>query len=70
MRRKTPEEQRAPRAALWCPDAFRRVKIPRKFSSSSENIFRSKFSEIQKQQKQETSTGHLVNRLVRQNALT
>ena len=23
----------APRAALWCPSAFRRVKIPRKFSS-------------------------------------
>ena len=55
-------------AALWCPGAFRRVKIPRKFSSNSENISRSKFSEIQKQQKQETGTTHLVNRLVQQNA--
>ena len=37
-----------PQAARWSPGAFRRVRILRKFSSNSENIFRSKFSEIQK----------------------
>ena len=57
----------APRGALWSSGVFRRVKILRKFSSSSENISRSKFSEIQKQPKQETGTGYLVNRLVQQN---
>ena len=57
-----------PQVALWSPGAFGRIKIPHKFSSNSENISRSKFSEIQKQQKQETGTRHLVNRLVQQNA--
>ena len=57
-----------PRASLWSSGVFRRIKNLHKFSSSSENISRSKFSKIQKQQKLETGTRHLVNRLVQQNA--
>ena len=58
----------APQVTLWSLGVFWRIKIPRKFSAHSENISCDRFSEIQKQQKQETGTGHLVNRLVRQNA--
>ena len=57
-----------PQVALWSPGAFRRIKILRKFSAQSDDISYGGLSEIQKQQKPETGTGHLVNRLVRQNA--
>ena len=43
----------ASEAALWCLASSWRKNNSRKFSSSSENIFRSKFSE-----KQETGTRH------------
>ena len=52
-------------AALRSSGVLFRIKNLRKFSSNSENIY---ISEIQKQQKQGTGTGHLVNRLVQQNA--
>ena len=57
----------APQAALWSPGAFRQIKILRKFSAQSDDISCDGLSEIQKEQKQETGTRHLVNRLVRQN---
>ena len=55
----------ASEAALWTLSSSSHKNNSRKFSSSSEKISRSNFSEIQKQ---ETDTRHLVNRLVRQNA--
>ena len=58
----------APQVALWSPGAFRRIKILRKFSAQSDDFSCGGLSEIQKRQKQETGTRHLVNRLVQQNA--
>ena len=55
----------APQAALWSSGVFCHIKNLRKFSDQSDNISCGGLSEIQKQQKQETGTGHLVNRLVR-----
>ena len=57
-----------PQVALWSSGVFRRIKNPRKFPSHSDDISCGGLSEIQKQQKQETSTRHLVNGLVQQNA--
>ena len=47
---------------------FLRIKNLRKFPGNSDDITCGALSEIQKQQKQGTGTGHLVNRLVRQQA--
>ena len=57
-----------PQVALRSSGVFRRIKNLRKFLGHSDGISCCDFSEIQKQQKQGTGTGHLVNRLVRQNA--
>ena len=57
-----------PQVALRSPGVFRRIKNLRKFSAQSDDISCGGLCEIQKQQKQETGTMHLVNRLVQQNA--
>ena len=54
----------APQVPLWSSGVFRRIKNLRKFSAQSDDISCGGFSKIQKQQKQETGTGHLFNRLV------
>ena len=54
----------APLAALWSSGIFHRIKNLHKFLGQSDDISSCDFSEIQKQQKQGTGTGHLVNSLV------
>ena len=58
----------APQAPLWSSGVFLRIKNLRKFPGNSDDISCGALSEIQNRQKQKTGTGHLVNRLVQQNA--
>ena len=44
------------------------IAIYRKYLAQSDDISCGALSEIQNRQKQKTGTGHLVNRLVQQNA--
>ena len=58
----------APQAPLWSSGVFLRIKNLRKLPGNSDDISYGALSEIQNRQKQETGTGHLVNRLAQQNA--
>ena len=49
----------APQAALWSVTSSCRINIPRKFSSNSENISRSRFFEIKNSKNRELALGIL-----------